>query len=249
MDQRRVFIVHASEETELALELKKFVERSFLKKVVVSLTGHFDIKGQKWLDEVCREIQQCAALIVLCSPGSVRQSSLFFKAGLGMARDIPVIPLCHSGVLPAQLPVPLNLLSDAVLTDIPGMKAIYPLLAKALSCGEPQLDFTAFIERVRLFELTHAFWEGINLAYSKLPEFDSNLAMALERDEPYMLQISEDEQRGFEAAFGLLLYNQTILVRIDESAPYETVRYIVSRGENYSKITGDPNFNGPRRSA
>jgi hypothetical protein len=151
--------------------------------------------------------------------------------------------------MPAQLPVPLNLLSGAVLTDIPGLKAIYPMLAKALTCGEPLLDFTAFIERVRLFELTHAFWDGINVAYSKLPEFDSNLAIALERDQPYTLQISEDEQRGFEAAFGLLLYNQTIDVRLDESAPYATVRYIVSRGENYSKITSDPNFKGVRYSA
>lgn len=46
--------------------------------------------------------------VILCSPESVARPWIQFEAGAAQIRGIPIIPICHSGLTPAQLPVPLS---------------------------------------------------------------------------------------------------------------------------------------------
>ena len=46
-------------------------------------------------------------MLVLCSTRSVAEPWINFEAGAGYIKDIPVIPICHSGMTVDTLPIPL----------------------------------------------------------------------------------------------------------------------------------------------
>lgn len=99
MDKPVVFISHITEEKEMAMELKKLIEESFLGMldVFVSSDENSISSGSKWLDNITSALSSCAIELILCSPNSVKRPWINFEAGAGWVRDIPVIPLCHSG--------------------------------------------------------------------------------------------------------------------------------------------------------
>lgn len=106
-----VFISHITPEKEVAIAFKELIEESFLNmiEVFVSSDGESINMGQRWLESITVALKKCSIEIVLCSPQSVQRPWINFEAGAAWIRDIPVIPLCHSGMEPSKLPVPLNL--------------------------------------------------------------------------------------------------------------------------------------------
>src|SRR5450432_37671 len=101
-------------------------------------------------------------------PISVKRPWINFEAGSGWIRDIPVIPLCHSGMAPSALPVPLNLLKAAVATEVSQLKLVFPVIAKALGSASPNPDFTAFIQDVKDFERRYMFWDECNRVFGTI---------------------------------------------------------------------------------
>jgi len=68
-------------------------------------------------------------------------------------RDIPVIPICHSGLNPDTLPPPLSSLQGALATDKDQLERVLAVLAKELDCKLPNdIHCSEFIERVQRFE-------------------------------------------------------------------------------------------------
>lgn len=100
MEKPIVFISHITEEKEMALELKSLIEESFLGmiSVFVSSDENSISSGSKWLDNITSALGNCAIELILCSPNSVKRQWINFEAGAGWVREIPVIPLCHSGM-------------------------------------------------------------------------------------------------------------------------------------------------------
>ncbi|MEK6261145.1 MAG: toll/interleukin-1 receptor domain-containing protein [Planctomycetota bacterium] len=156
MEKPIIFISHISEEREIAAALKRLVESSFMgmMDVFVSSDPASIHLGQKWLDQISFALKNCAVEIVLASPISVRRQWVNFEAGAGWIRDVPVIPLCHSGMTPARLPAPLNTLQAAMASDESQLKLIFPELAKALGSGVPTPDFSEFVATVKQYEQT-----------------------------------------------------------------------------------------------
>lgn len=154
MQKPLVFISHITEEKEIAKALKCLVESTFLDMMDVFVSSDpTSIKlGHKWLDEITYALKACAVEIILSSPESVRQPWINFEGGSGWIRDIPVIPLCHSGMVPAKLPAPLSALQAATATEESGLKLIFPVLAEAIGCSLPDVNYTPFIETVQEFE-------------------------------------------------------------------------------------------------
>ena len=134
MEKPIVFISHITEEKEMALELKQLIEESFLGmlSVFVSSDENSISSGSRWLDNITSALGSCAIELILCSPKSVKRPWINFEAGAGWVREIPVIPLCHSGMEPSSLPVPLNLLQAAKISEMPNLKLIFPVLASAI---------------------------------------------------------------------------------------------------------------------
>ena len=159
MEKSIVFISHIVPEKEIAIAFKELIEKSFLGliDVFVSSDEHSISLGQKWLDNITNSLKQCVVEIVLCSPKSVLRPWINFEAGAGWIRDIPVIPLCHSGMIPSKLPTPLNLLQAATANEVSSLKLIFPVLSQALGSQTPNIEFSNFVVKVKYFELKYTF--------------------------------------------------------------------------------------------
>lgn len=181
MPKSTVFISHITQEKEVAIAFKELIEASFLGmiEVFVSSDDHSISMGQKWLDSITDSLKSCSIEIVLCSPESIKRPWINFEAGAGWIRDIPVIPLCHSGMEPSKLPVPLNLLQAATANQVSSLNLIFPVLAKAIDSKTPKVDFTDFIAKVIDFEERYTYWNECNAAFPKLHAFDASLISEL----------------------------------------------------------------------
>lgn len=154
MADKLVFISHITEEKELAQAFKEMVERAFLGlfDVFVSSDAESIPMGKRWLGEIEAALKHCVVEIVVCSPHSVKRPWIQFEAGAGWLRDIPVIPLCHSGMTPSKLPIPLNMLQGATATDAVDVENVLAVLAKALGATTAVVDVTGFVAKATMFE-------------------------------------------------------------------------------------------------
>lgn len=150
MDKPIIFISHITEEKELALELKQLLEEKFLGMIEIFVSSDEEsiALGTRWLDNISNALGSCAIELILCSPQSVKRPWINFEAGAGWIRNISVVPLCHSGMEPSKLPIPLNLLQAIRLSEVSGLKLLLPLIANAIGSAEPKVDFSDFVNKV-----------------------------------------------------------------------------------------------------
>lgn len=157
MKKSVVFIAHIPAEKKIAIALKELVEAQFLNmmEVFVSSSPKSLTAGDRWFDRITTALKECAIEIVIASPASVKRPWINFECGAGYIRDIPVIPVCHSGMTPPNLPEPLNQLQAVIATEESELQLmLLPVLAKAIGSGVPEVDFSDFIAAVRAFEET-----------------------------------------------------------------------------------------------
>jgi hypothetical protein len=156
--KKTVFVSHISDETELAQWLKTRLVRDFLGAVNVFVSSDRATigAGSKWLEEVGTALRQADLQVVLCSRQSVGRPWVNFEAGAVWLRDIPVVPLCHSGLEPAELPVPLSMLEGVAFGDAAGLAKLYDAVAAAVGLDAPSLDYDALAGEARALEAKNA---------------------------------------------------------------------------------------------
>lgn len=149
-----IFISHVSEEADLAKILKRTIEGDFLQmvKVFVSSDTASIQAGQNWLDSVGEALRLASAEIILCSKTSLSRPWINFEAGAGWMRKIPIVPVCHSGLKPRDLPMPLSVLQGIVASEIDGLDRLYVQIATTVDCAKPKASLNALAEAVRKFE-------------------------------------------------------------------------------------------------
>ena len=143
--KKTVFISHISDETALAQWLKAQLDRDFLGglEIFVSSDRSTIEAGRRWLDEVHKALKEADLQVVLCSGASVGRPWVNFEAGAVWLRDIPVVPVCHSGMTPENLPVPLSMLEGIEISKGDGLAKLYDAVATALDLRTPAVDFAA----------------------------------------------------------------------------------------------------------
>lgn len=143
MANKKIFISHFGEESDFAALLKEYLERDFLGSldVFVASDGESIAAGEDWLASVERALSECVAMIIICTPASVRRPWINFEAGAAWMRHIPLIPICHRGLLPSDLPMPLSLRQGVVVSKSIGVKRLYTTIATTLNCSLPERDF------------------------------------------------------------------------------------------------------------
>ncbi len=154
MDKPKVFISHITEERQLAELIKTQVQKDFLGllDVFVSSDSISIAVGSKWLNEIDEALQSAQVELILCSHDSVRRPWVNFEAGAGWVKGIPVVPVCHTGMRPVDLPIPLNMLQSIEASDKDGWEKTYHLLAKKLGSAVPHADFAGLVANVKGFE-------------------------------------------------------------------------------------------------
>src|SRR5437660_11931897 len=103
-----VFVSHITEEAHLARKIKQHMEQAL--PGASTFVSAEDIRlGEDWRVSLKKALDGTKALVVLCSPRSIRRPWVNFESGSGWARGVRVIPVCHSGLKKADLPDPLKI--------------------------------------------------------------------------------------------------------------------------------------------
>lgn len=154
MNKRSIFISHIAQEKDIALALQKFLKRLYLGSfnVFVSSDSNSIELGDSWQNVVFDSIQTCDLMLVLCSPVSITRPWIPFEAGAGWSRKIPVIPVCHSGLTPGELPLPFSTLQGCVLSEEKSVQQILARISKLFDLEIPELDSSTFIESIKDME-------------------------------------------------------------------------------------------------
>lgn len=154
MPNKTVFISHISQEAELAKGLKEKLEIHFLGMLDIFVSSDRETiqAGSNWLQEVDRALKEADVQIILCSKDSVNRPWVNFEAGAAWIRGIPVIPACHSGMKPKDLPVPLGMLEGITCSDQTGLQKLYDSLAKVLEVKPPSVDFGEMALQMNVLE-------------------------------------------------------------------------------------------------
>ena len=154
MEKPTLFISHIGEEAKLADILKSQFLSDFLGMidVFVSSDNTSITVGNKWLNDIDAALKTAQIELVLCSEESVKRPWINFEAGAGWVKGIPVVPVCHTGMRPVSLPIPLNMLQAIEANDENGLRKVYTLLAKALGSATPNVNFSQIVSEVKGFE-------------------------------------------------------------------------------------------------
>lgn len=158
MDKPRVFISHISDEAELAEIFKKHLLRDFLGLVDVFVSSdEVSIEsGTNWLTAVESALKTAKVALILCSSASVRRPWINFEAGAGWLRGLPILPVCHTGLRPSELPMPLTVLQAIEANKQSGIERLYRLIAKTIGSDKPSTDLTTFVAEVAAFEQSYS---------------------------------------------------------------------------------------------
>jgi len=100
-----IFVSHVEEDSEVASEVKKWLEDNLLDGIEVFVSSDKGLApGDKWEEIIIAKLQNCCIALVLCTQMSVRQPWINFEAGGAWVRGARVIPLCYHGQEKSTLP-------------------------------------------------------------------------------------------------------------------------------------------------
>lgn len=143
---------------------KNLIEESFLNTVDVFVSSESDsiALGQRWLENITNGLQNCVAMLILCSPQSVGRPWINFEAGAGWTRGIDVVPICHSGMSPNALPIPIQLLQGMQATEKKKLHEVFELVARKLGSSVPKVNVDSLATDIEAFEKAYMFKHGIS---------------------------------------------------------------------------------------
>jgi len=148
----KVFISHISEEKELAIVLKEWIETTFLGQlsVFVSSDPQSIPAGDKWREDLTSALDESKLLIILYSPLSKTRPWISFEAGCGWIKKIPIIPLCHSNLKLAQIGEPISSFQGIAIDDRDFVSKFFGAIAKHAGFPKyPNIDEKQFLSAIK----------------------------------------------------------------------------------------------------
>jgi hypothetical protein len=120
-------------------------------KIFVSSDTESITAGNNFLISLADALKNTSLLLILCSEASIRRPWIHFELGAVWNSGKPIIPICHSGFLPRNLPMPLSIM-QAVETNNRGLEQIYKRVAEFLNCDIPATGRDELLDKVKAFE-------------------------------------------------------------------------------------------------
>jgi hypothetical protein len=108
--------------------------------------------GTRWLEEIVEGLQRSQIHIIICSNYSVYRPWINYEAGAAGVRGIPIVPLCHSGLIPDQLPVPLSESEGGIITHASALLKLYTRVASFIGSAVPAVNFEKYATEFRAIE-------------------------------------------------------------------------------------------------
>lgn len=244
-DQSRpiVFVSHAAVDAEIAAIFKADVEQHFLGLCRLFVSSSLDslTAGEEWTATIKKHLNEAVILIGLLSPIAIQRGWVYFEFGAAWMRGIPVIPVCHSGLIKDSLPPPLSIFQGLNLSDQCHLEHLYGKIATSVNCEKPQINFAELANKYHV--KTESGRENLLITQwtqqivSLNPEFKALLEARTESSEILIPAHLEPEFLEFkQAAESRRVFNVTprgvaMGTRVDAVASV----FIVSRGENFSR--------------
>ncbi len=153
-----MFVSHLTVEAKFADLLRDCLTRDFigLLDLFVSTDATSIPVGTQWFDRLLAGIEKARLQFVICSPDSVRMPWINYETGAACMRGVEIIPLCHSGIAPDQLPVPLSMSEGLVLTDAEGLRKLYARIAELLASDVPSVPFDLYAAEFGSLEVEYS---------------------------------------------------------------------------------------------
>lgn len=136
-----IFVSHAARDDKIAARFKADVENSFAGKCTLFVSS--DLRslrgGEEWLAEIKKNLNNAVILLGVISPWAKTRPWIDFEFGTAWLRDLPAIPLCHSGLSRDMLDPPL--FQALNLPDETHLEHLYIRISETLNCNVPKLDY------------------------------------------------------------------------------------------------------------
>jgi TIR domain len=149
-----VFLSYRNPEARFADVLKEHLIQDFIGLVEVFLASDTTSvpAGSRWLEEIVKGLQQAQLQIIICSNYSMYRPWINYEAGAARVLEIPIVPLCHSGLVPDQLPVPLCESEGGVLTTASTLQKLYARIAGQIGSFVPRVNFEKYAKEFNALE-------------------------------------------------------------------------------------------------
>ncbi len=137
-----VFISHTDSESEVAIWLEDQISDLLLGAIdfFVSSDHSTIIGGDNWIKKIEEALNECSVCLVLCSEQSVHRPWINFEAGGAWMAGKRVVPVCHAGMRPENLPEPLKTIYGYDLSDPKDVQDLVGLLAGEAGLQTPAFD-------------------------------------------------------------------------------------------------------------
>ncbi len=148
-----IFISHISEEKELALVLKEWIEDTFIGSFDVFVSNDEDCitVGDKWLTQIKKAIDESKVLIAICSEASMPRPWINFEIGCAWAKDIPIMPICHTGMTKSTLPSPVSEFQGINIDSKDSLEKLFRGIAKHLEVAKiPRISYQDMIDEINV---------------------------------------------------------------------------------------------------
>lgn len=145
-----VFISHIHSEANIAIWLKETISKALLGGInfFVSSDRVAIVGGDRWLNKIEEALKEAPIVLVLCSEQSIYRPWINFEAGGAWIAGKRVVPICHAGMLPSDLPEPIKSLQAYSLTNPIDLKDLTKLLAELAGLDAPDIDAENIIKSI-----------------------------------------------------------------------------------------------------
>jgi hypothetical protein len=154
MPKLEVFLSHRTTEARFADLIKERLEEDFFG--IINLFYSNDITsvpvGSNWDESLIEGLRRATVMFALCSQHSVKLPWINFEVGGAATRGVEIIPLCHSGITPDQLPASMTMKQAVTLTSAKSLRRWYDRLSALIGCRVPSVDFEALAEQFTKLE-------------------------------------------------------------------------------------------------
>jgi len=150
----KIFLSHLNIERKLAELFQTTITRDFigLTQFFVSSDRTTILPGDKWFPRLIEGLEKSDLHLVLCSPKSVERPWINFETGAAYIRHVRIIPICHSGLSPQQLPFPMSELESVSASDLEGLRKLYSGIASILESAIPDAKLKDLADQIKAFE-------------------------------------------------------------------------------------------------
>jgi hypothetical protein len=181
-----VFVSHAATDAVIASQFKEDVERRYLGLCTLFVSSSLDSlqAGDEWIQTIKRNLNDAAIMIGLLSPRAIQRGWVYFEFGAAWIRNIPVIPVCHSGLPRDKLPIPLSIFQALDLTDKGHLEHLYTQIAGAVGSRLPDANFAQMAKRY--FDVTEQsrIRDLVKNWMQQLLSWNPDLSRLYEQDQP-----------------------------------------------------------------